>query len=1017
MVRKPLNQLLVLQAALEYLRQPGDIRLSEDEPKDYDPKGFHVGPREGHYFLPGERETGGKQVDVVQAPEATVQDNPGDLTKKEFNRKYVWHHTSSENAEKIKQEGMKKGVFGIGGRRGGYPGDVTVFARRSDVEALDSSVESFGQGQALYPKGTYSPTKEWETPLSADKLFFVPRTEKDPHAFLSGGSPGSTYEMPQYDISFDTYLDSDKDRDAHLLRKEDYSDEDWEKAIGRYRQFIDEDDNLVLMVATSRSGREFIGAKDEEDLEEKKKAFVWNQYFYNVKKNEDGFIVNSYNPPRTGEPPSWVTDTDNALPDIPTDTLHIDDVPGWSQNRNYRYALQVNIGGKAGDLIKEADNVSGVVTRVFTPSVLKKLQLIDEVPEGGDFDFRATQFGQSSKTLRTINDREQLGIARQLRKATQKSLDRRNLPEKFYVYRGGAIHKGLLTRGKEEQERIANTPQELLDIIPTSVSFDVNLAAAPEYTGTAPDYYKEGVGEEEAVLTMYEVSRDDVLLDMPALFHGQVEQELIVLPQNLKNPRQVVLPKIPKYYPAELGEDRLRIQEEQAKKEGGWGRALAGGIQKADLSKLLTLETTLELMLKATSSEEQRDYDPKGFHVGPRKGRYFTPGERETGGKQVEVVQAPEAEPEEDKWAKWRAKTENFVQRLLDPESGEGFFGNFKTKQVSVPWMDANRQNSPNGHIKQTRISGKRVQLLLDNLNKLYNSKNRKTTGLPMPVARRGVRESYGWDGDLFGGDARQKWTLDVLPNGSGMIDLWDGSRQEEAEGIQEQEKERAVEQAKDDDPLTEYFGGESFQALIHEKFQEEIASGRPPAPNFMAEIAAELRKKQTKPVPKELADRFGALREYFDIEKSVDLSKLLTLETALELLVHKRDESQGFLFQKSIDNVVKVGDVDIPVELALDPVKGLSGRESMNPGTGMLFSMPNACNFWMKDMKFPLDIIWINDKQEVVDISENLPVPTSSFMPLYSPRRFAVYALEINGGEAKALGLNIGDAVEIDVS
>lgn len=151
-------------------------------------------------------------------------------------------------------------------------------------------------------------------------------------------------------------------------------------------------------------------------------------------------------------------------------------------------------------------------------------------------------------------------------------------------------------------------------------------------------------------------------------------------------------------------------------------------------------------------------------------------------------------------------------------------------------------------------------------------------------------------------------------------------------------------------------------------------------------------------------------------------LNELLVLQTALEYLLQQgdirlSDDSQGFLLQKSVDNVVKVGDVDIPVELALDPVKGLSGRGSMNPGTGMLFSMPNACNFWMKDMKFPLDIIWINDKREVVDISENLPVPTSSFMPLYSPRRFSVYALEINGGEAKALGINIGDAVEINVS
>ena len=157
-----------------------------------------------------------------------------------------------------------------------------------------------------------------------------------------------------------------------------------------------------------------------------------------------------------------------------------------------------------------------------------------------------------------------------------------------------------------------------------------------------------------------------------------------------------------------------------------------------------------------------------------------------------------------------------------------------------------------------------------------------------------------------------------------------------------------------------------------------------------------------------------------------INLSKLLVLESALEHLAkatlkgeHPERDSEEFVFQKSMKNVVKVGNVDIPVEIALDPVRGLSGRGSMNPGTGMLFRMVNARDFWMKDMRFPLDIIWINDKREVVDISENLPIPTaaSHFLPLYSPKRLAVYALEINGGEAKALGINIGDAVEINVS
>jgi len=107
-----LSKITALEAAVEYLLKA----TAEEEQREYDPEGFHEGPRHGHYFKPGEREVGGKEVEVVQAPEAEPEkDNPWDLTRKEFNKKYVWHHTSFDNAFLIGKEGMKKGVFGIGG--------------------------------------------------------------------------------------------------------------------------------------------------------------------------------------------------------------------------------------------------------------------------------------------------------------------------------------------------------------------------------------------------------------------------------------------------------------------------------------------------------------------------------------------------------------------------------------------------------------------------------------------------------------------------------------------------------------------------------------------------------------------------------------------------------------------------------------------------------------------------------------------------------------------------------------
>ena len=124
-----------------------------------------------------------------------------------------------------------------------------------------------------------------------------------------------------------------------------------------------------------------------------------------------------------------------------------------------------------------------------------------------------------------------------------------------------------------------------------------------------------------------------------------------------------------------LGNDTLYTPEKPAQYalEINAGEAQKRGIKvgdeveinllpNSDLTRLLVLEEVLEHLLK----EEQRDYDPEGRHRGKRGGKYFLPGERETGGKQVDVVQAPEAAPEEDKWAAWRKKTEGFVQGLLD---------------------------------------------------------------------------------------------------------------------------------------------------------------------------------------------------------------------------------------------------------------------------------------------------------------------------------------------------------------
>jgi len=110
----------------------------------------------------------------------------------------------------------------------------------------------------------------------------------------------------------------------------------------------------------------------------------------------------------------------------------------------------------------------------------------------------------------------------------------------------------------------------------------------------------------------------------------------------------------------------------------------------------------------------------------------------------------------------------------------------------------------------------------------------------------------------------------------------------------------------------------------------------------------------------------------------------------------------------------------EIKVEIADNDVlrgQGLSGREKLAKNDGMLFIFPSAgiYSFWMKDMKFPLDFIWILD-YEVVDITENVPKPASSdldTLPSYRPNQPVNRVLEVNSGTVVSLGIKIGDKLK----
>ena len=91
---------------------------------------------------------------------------------------------------------------------------------------------------------------------------------------------------------------------------------------------------------------------------------------------------------------------------------------------------------------------------------------------------------------------------------------------------------------------------------------------------------------------------------------------------------------------------------------------------------------------------------------------------------------------------------------------------------------------------------------------------------------------------------------------------------------------------------------------------------------------------------------------------------------------------------------------------------KGLSFRDQMPEDHGMLFVLDTSQDtaFWMKGMKFPLDIIFIDQNMQIIEILENLQ-PCEK-CPVYFPRMRPAYGLELNAGLARKFGFTPGDTV-----
>ncbi len=119
----------------------------------------------------------------------------------------------------------------------------------------------------------------------------------------------------------------------------------------------------------------------------------------------------------------------------------------------------------------------------------------------------------------------------------------------------------------------------------------------------------------------------------------------------------------------------------------------------------------------------------------------------------------------------------------------------------------------------------------------------------------------------------------------------------------------------------------------------------------------------------------------------------------------------------------IEINGITIPIEVAKTDIqrrRGLSNQDSLPEGEGMFFVFAQKDikpPFWMKEMRFAIDIIWINDN-EIVQIDKNVQSPepgtTDNELILYMPDQPIDYVLEVTADFTEKHNIKVGDMVDL---
>ena len=116
--------------------------------------------------------------------------------------------------------------------------------------------------------------------------------------------------------------------------------------------------------------------------------------------------------------------------------------------------------------------------------------------------------------------------------------------------------------------------------------------------------------------------------------------------------------------------------------------------------------------------------------------------------------------------------------------------------------------------------------------------------------------------------------------------------------------------------------------------------------------------------------------------------------------------------------SVVRIKDKVIIVEIAINLQRaGLMNHNELEKDHGMLFIFEEEKihSFWMKNMKFSIDIVWIDSNEYIVHIEKDLP-PCEDNCVIYAPEKESKYVLEVESGFTDEHKINIGEPLELDL-